>query len=153
VNSYVDPSTYTTWRQISQVPPPRAWEGKHILYHNFSEMQKNKRIQLGKYTGSMRSIQKCVKIDLFPIIGSTDFFPKRCRQSVRLLLRNSIFPHFIVVNMMLCCGPSCGLYEFNPNRASGAFLTLFLSRRPQLVNPLRTPSKLNLILPTSVQSF
>ena len=26
------------------------------------------------------NIQKCIKIDLFPIIiGSTDFFPKRCR--------------------------------------------------------------------------
>ena len=62
--------TYTTWRQISQVPPPRAWRGKTHLYHNFSEMQKNKNIQLGKYTGSMRSIQKCIKIDLFPIIGS-----------------------------------------------------------------------------------
>jgi hypothetical protein len=27
VNSYVDPSTYPTWRQISQVPPQRAWRG------------------------------------------------------------------------------------------------------------------------------
>jgi hypothetical protein len=35
------PQYYTTWRQISQVPPPR-----HILYHNFSEMQKNKKINL-----------------------------------------------------------------------------------------------------------
>jgi hypothetical protein len=33
----------------------------------------------------MRSIQKCI-IDLFPIIGSTDFFPKRCRQVVRSFL-------------------------------------------------------------------
>ena len=31
---------------------------------------KKKKNQLGKYTGSMRSIQKCIKIDLFPIIGS-----------------------------------------------------------------------------------
>ncbi len=49
--------------------------------------QKCKKIkkQLGKYTGSMRSIKKCIKIDLFPIIGSTDLFPKRCRQVVRSL--------------------------------------------------------------------
>ena len=62
VNSYVDPSTYTTWRQISQVPPPEPGEGKHILYHNFSEKQKNKKIHAQRY------IQKCIKIDLFPII-------------------------------------------------------------------------------------
>ncbi len=41
--------------------PREPGEGKHILYHNFSEKQKNKKNQLGKYTGSMRSIQKCLK--------------------------------------------------------------------------------------------
>ena len=84
LNSYVDPSTYYVEANQSGSSPESS--PKHILYHNFSEMQKNKKIQLGKYTGSMRSIQKCIKIDLFPIIGSTDFFPKRCRQVVRSLL-------------------------------------------------------------------
>jgi hypothetical protein len=61
-------------------------EGKYVLYHNFSEIQKNKIFQIEKYSGSMRSIQKCIKNQQFPIGGLAGFFPKKCRQSVRLLL-------------------------------------------------------------------
>ncbi len=42
--------------------------------------------QIEKYSGSMRSIQKCIKNQQFPIGGLAGFFPKKCRQSVRLLL-------------------------------------------------------------------
>ncbi len=34
----------------------------------------------------MRSIQKCIKTNQFPIGGLAGLFPKKCRQSVRLLL-------------------------------------------------------------------
>ncbi len=46
---------------------------------------------------SMKSIQKCIKIDLFPIIGSTDFFPKRCRQVVRSFLPVIEWSNFVFV--------------------------------------------------------
>ena len=80
LNSYVDPSNYTTWRRISQVPPQRAGEGKHILYHiTFQKCKKIKKFNLVS-TLLNEIYQKCIKIDLFPLFGSTDFFPKRCRQ-------------------------------------------------------------------------
>jgi hypothetical protein len=37
-------------------------------------------------TDQDRSIQKCIKTNQFPIGGSAGFFPKKCQQSVRLLL-------------------------------------------------------------------
>jgi hypothetical protein len=70
-------------------------EGKHVLYHNFSEIQKNKNFQIEKFSGSMRSIQKCIKTNQFPIGGSAGFFPKKCRQSVRLLLPSSLGIHHL----------------------------------------------------------
>ncbi len=70
-------------------------EGKHVLHHNFSELQKNEIFQIEKYSGSMRSIQKCIKTNQFSIGGSAGFFPRKCRQSIRLLLVPQIVPPIV----------------------------------------------------------
>jgi hypothetical protein len=77
-------------------------EGKHVLYHNFSEIQKNKNFKIEKYSGSLRSFQKCIKTNRFPIGGLAGFFPKKGQQSVRLILGIVVGVHFLYLNPKIC---------------------------------------------------
>jgi len=74
--------------QISQVSRLRPKHDATLTEDNSVNFGFETKIYVADQFQIMRSIQKCIKTNELPSIASTGFFPKKFRQSVRLLLQD-----------------------------------------------------------------